>query len=250
MAGTMPKLLNMTLLLLGGLVASASFSVVDEHSGAWLPAGLGLGLVVAAYVGDHRVEARRARWRHFAAMARVRRITTATVNNEQTLQAHRTARWLLPPLLLASLGVFVIWGAWFGIAHSWAALFPGVPLLFLGVFQLSRTVAGIGGPVLGLLHSGFVTPLSGPIPWSEVEGIHHNAVTYRGYTRHSLCFEIPRYALLVRSPHWTERFLGFFGKGPLKRGRLVVGLNGLGESPDVIHALACHLWKMRTGRDP
>lgn len=42
----MPKLLNMILLLLGGLVASASFSVVDEHSGAWLPAGLGLGLVV------------------------------------------------------------------------------------------------------------------------------------------------------------------------------------------------------------
>ena len=210
---------------------------------------LGAGLIVVAYVRDHRRVQRAKDKERTDVDRRVAELTQAPWHSHQTLKIHRSA--LLPIMLL--LGGFAsAWAIHRGITEApvrWLWGLGGSLFLALSVIALSRSLARPGKPACELDRNGFASPVHGQIPWREVEGVHLQQVTHRGTTTSILFFRVPRYQQIVSDIHWTERLFALFALGALRRGVVGVQLNGSKENPKTIYAVARFLWKQATGLD-
>lgn len=128
-------------------------------------------------------------------------------------------------------------------------LLAGGFLLLMGLLILFGAVMTLGKPKIVLNYRGFSTPHSPFVPWSEVEGIHLQANSYRGQViSESLQFRISSLPNRIAEFSLFHRFLHLFRSGT-GRQQFHVVLKSSSEPPEAVYRLARALWTQATRRD-
>ncbi|MGY3041729.1 membrane protein implicated in regulation of membrane protease activity [Rhodanobacter sp. TND4EL1] len=247
----MLQLLNLFLVIFGVIAVGAGVASWRSYPPmALLLLALGLALVALAYVSDRRRERRADQRKRAAIQQRMDEFARRPGGSSQALKVRGGARYLLAGLLLTLMGMGVVCMASGDARHDVIPLVLGALLVPVGLLLLLRALAGVGQPALELDAGGFVTPLTGRIPWREVSGIALRTVAQRnGRESFFLMFRVKRFAHVAPRIHWTDRLLAVFHLGALAKGVVTVGLPSAKDPPGAIYAMARMLWKQSTRQD-
>jgi hypothetical protein len=121
--------------------------------------------------------------------------------------------------------------------------------LAIALIPALRGVPNTFKPVLELSTSGLVSPIHRAIAWSDISGIHLDKTTHKGITTFWLRLQIVKTPVTMADIHWSEKLFGLFRDGKTGTRAISIRLFENKDKPEVVYAVARHLWKQATGND-
>lgn len=246
----MPRILNLLLLVVGVIVVGVGIAGLGRGSPVFVALLIvGISAVAIAFLSDRRRERRHEQKRSSEVGQRIAELTTRPWTGAQSLSLPQSVWGAVFLLLLVLVGGFLLQLHVASAIPPPGSLVGGVLLVAVGGAGLSRKLAGWGRPALELTTAGVGTPLNGRIAWRDISGVALSELATRGRRSYRLMLQVPRFAQVVRTVHWTDQLLAAIRLGPLARGTVVVPLASTRERPAVVYAVARALWKQSTGND-
>lgn len=237
------------LLVLGVILALVG--LIGLHAGTGLSLALpsGIGLLAASFLSDWRRSKRVKKERQEAVESRINELTSTPWGSHQSMSI-KDSVWISIILLLTVLtSAFTIYTGVNASPVHWPMTLYGAFFLAIAIIPALRNVPNLLKPALELSIFGFATPIHGSIAWSEVSGIHLDKQIHRGVTTFWLWIQVGNLQQVVTGMHWSER-LGALLRGAATGSRTIrIRLLASHELPEVVYAVAHHLWKQATGND-
>ncbi len=242
----MAKFFALLLAIVGFVMFGIGLALTREYPFMLAVGMSGAGLTYFAFSLDLRREKLAEAQRGREIKLRIEALTRIPWKAESLLEIKGGASKVLLVLLMLAASSWFVYASVSETGLKWG-MFLGSAIAFLLVlFALIRLLYGLGKPALLLGIHGFQTPLQGFVAWHEVGGVNLHQIKTRGGTSHFVIFQVENYGHVVPRIHWTERVLAGMGLGVLKRKVILVSLNGASEEPEVVYAVARHLWQQRT----
>lgn len=245
----MPQIVNLLMLFTGLIITGFGWAIFRGSPILFATLPLGIGLVVAAIIGDKR-RAQREKEKQSADIAnRITQLTQAPWSSQQTLEI-KTNKWpIVLVLIVGLLSILSIHVGLIGIKIVWPLVSGGAFFLLLSLLLLLISLVGFGKPACIFDRNGFMTPMYGQIAWQAVEGVALQQYTVRGVTHSILLFRVPNYQHVASDFHWLQRVFALFGVGAIKRDVVNVVLKESNEYPETVLAVGQFLWSEATGRN-